>query len=119
MGEYVHLCILFCHYSYEIRRTLYICHQEKLLRHGIFKNSSLLDTFTSNSIQFEEIMESVQFGSEVSDVQEELVRLNLKILSMIDSFNNIECQAEMDSLNGEIRAKLDLMRKGVENLRNL
>ena len=64
-------------------------------------------------------MESVQFGSEVSDVQEELVRLNLKILSMIDSFINIECQAEMDSLNGEIRAKLDLMRKGVENLRSL
>ena len=30
-------------------------------------------------------MESVQFGSEVSDIQEELVRLNLKILSMIMS----------------------------------
>lgn len=65
------------------------------------------------------IMESVQFGSEVSDSQEELVRLNLKILSMIESFVIIETQADMDRLNGEIRLKLDLMRKGVENLRTL
>ena len=64
-------------------------------------------------------MESVQFGSEVSDIQEELVRLNLKILSMIESFVIIETQADMDRLNGEIRLKLDLMRKGVENLRTL
>ena len=64
-------------------------------------------------------MESVQFGSEVSDIQEELVRLNLKILSMIESFVIIETQADMDRLNGEIRLKLDLMRKGIENLRTL
>ena len=56
-------------------------------------------------------MDSLQCGSEVFEEQENLVRLNLKILSMIETFSQIQSHAEMETLNGDIRAKLDLMRK--------
>ena len=64
-------------------------------------------------------MDSFQFGSEVSDVQENLVRLNLKVRSMIDSFASVESQEDMESLNGDIRSKLNSMRKEIQNLRDL
>ena len=64
-------------------------------------------------------MDSLQFGSEVSDVQEDLVRLNLKVLSMIEGFYNVHTHAEMEKLNGDIRSKIDLMREGVQKLREL
>lgn len=64
-------------------------------------------------------MDSLQFGSEVSDVHEELSRLNLKILSLIESFASIECHEDMEKLNGDIRSKFDDMRKGIQTLREL
>ena len=64
-------------------------------------------------------MDSLQFGAEVCEIQEDLVRLNLKILSMIDSFTKVESYEEMEKLNGDIRGKFDLMRKEIQSLREL
>lgn len=64
-------------------------------------------------------MDSLQFGSEISDVQEELVRLNLRIRSLIESFQTIENHEDMELLNGDIRIQLDKMRNGLANLREL
>lgn len=64
-------------------------------------------------------MDSLQFGSEVSEIHEELSRLNLKILSLIESFNAIECHTDMERLNAEIRSRFDAMRKGIATLRDL
>ena len=64
-------------------------------------------------------MDSLQFGSEISDVQEELVRLNLRIRSLIESFQKIENHEDMELLNGDIRIQLDKMRNGLANLRDL
>ena len=64
-------------------------------------------------------MDSLQFNSEISDVQEDLVRLNLRTRSLIDSFQNVESHEQMERLNGDIRIQLDLMRNGLSNLREL
>ena len=64
-------------------------------------------------------MDSLQFDSEISDVQEDLVRLNLRTRSLIDSFQKVESHDEMERLNGDIRIQLDLMRNGLSNLREL
>ena len=64
-------------------------------------------------------MDSLQFDSEISDVQEDLVRLNLRTRSLIDSFQNVDSHDQMERLNGDIRIQLDLMRNGLSNLREL
>jgi hypothetical protein len=61
----------------------------------------------------------LEFGSEITDVQEDLVRLNLRIRSMIESFSEPKNYGDMEMLNGDIRGQIDLMRKGVEKLRFL
>ena len=64
-------------------------------------------------------VETFQFGTEVSNVQEDLVRCNLKVLTLIESFSKAECHEDMEKLNSDIREILDLMRKGIQNLRDL
>ena len=64
-------------------------------------------------------MDSLQFGSEISEVQEDLVKVNLKIRSLVESFSHVESGDAMESLNCEIRGQFDLMRKGISSLRDL
>lgn len=64
-------------------------------------------------------MEPSEFGPDVCEVQEELVRLNLRIKSLIDSFGDVQDSAEMESLNLETRDQFELMRCAIDRLREL
>ena len=66
-----------------------------------------------------EKMESIQHGSEVSEVQQDLVRLNLKIRSQIETFQTIDTNESMTKLNGDIRGNFEEMRNKIGHLRFL
>ena len=58
-------------------------------------------------------------SSEVSEVQQDLVRLNLKIRSKIEAFSTVNTFHAMEKLNGEIRGNFEEMRQEISKLRNL
>ncbi len=64
-------------------------------------------------------MDTLVLTSEVTDAQEDLVRLNLRIKSLVESFAQVETYADMEELNSEIRSQLELMRTGITSLRVL
>ena len=64
-------------------------------------------------------MDSLQYGSEISDVQEDLVRLNLRVRSLIETFQTVETYEAMEALNGDIRTQMNIMKSGLEKLRAL
>ena len=58
-------------------------------------------------------------SSEVSEVQQDLVRLNLKIRSKIETFLTVNSHESMEKLNGDIRGNFEEMRREISKLRQL
>ena len=64
-------------------------------------------------------MNALEHGFEVSEAQEELVRLNLRIKTLNASFSQCDSHRRMERLNAETRALLDKMRRTLQRLRGL
>jgi len=66
-------------------------------------------------------MNSLEHGLEVSEAQEELVRLNLRIKTTTVSFVNGDCSThrQMEQLNSDIRNYLEKMKRTLDRLRHL
>ena len=64
-------------------------------------------------------MNNLEHGLEVSEAQEELVRLNLKIKSLTGSFDDCNDYLGMVNLNTDIRSDIDKMRRTLDVLRTL
>ena len=75
-------------------------------------------SLTPSSVQTCYEMDLIQ-SSEVSEVQQDLVRLNLKIRSKIETFLTVNSHESMEKLNGDIRGNFEEMRREISKLRQL
>lgn len=82
---------------------------------NVNKNTSEIFQVSTKEILKMDLIQS----SEVSEVQQDLVRLNLKIRSKIESFLTVNSHNTMEKLNGDIRGNFEEMRLEISKLRQL
>lgn len=61
----------------------------------------------------------LSLSEQVRQVQEELVKLNLKLKELTEAFANVEHDHAMEQLNAQVRSKLTHFRSLIEQLRRL
>ena len=82
---------------------------------NVNKNTSEILQVSTKEILKMDLIQS----SEVSEVQQDLVRLNLKIRSKIETFLTVNSHESMEKLNGDIRGNFEEMRREISKLRQL